>query len=200
MKQGLGIFRPALAVVVLATFVSACAVREHRPAGAWMDERQAWFAAHPYWSVSGRVAVREGQRGGSLAFDWQADGESHRIHLRTMTGGKQWRLEFSPGHAELEGSDVGRLIGSTPDPLVEAAVGWPIPVSHLTDWIRGLASPDSEQVVFASDGTLRRVVLEPWELAYQRFDEVNGQLMPVRLEAESPPYRVRLVLREWNWQ
>ena len=189
-----------LLAIGLAIFISACAVREERPAGAWMDERAAWFAVHPVWSVSGRAAIRDGERGGQLAFDWRADGDRHRVHLRTVTGGRQWLLEFEPGYAELEGTDVGRLVGPDPNALVEAAVGWAIPVVELSDWIRGLVAETDGAVEFGSDGTLRRVSMDPWELSYQRFDEVEGQLMPARLEAESPPYRVRLVLRSWDWQ
>ncbi len=187
-------------LVVMAVVVGACAVREQRPAGAWMDERQAWFALHSVWSVSGRAAIRDGQRGGQIAFDWQARGDHHRVHLRTVTGGRQWFLEFEPGHAELEGTDIDRLVGPEPNALVEAAVGWAIPVMELSDWIRGLVAETDGQVEFARDGTLRRVSLDPWDLSYQRFDDVEGQLMPARLEAESPPYRVRVVLRAWDWQ
>jgi outer membrane lipoprotein LolB len=155
---------------------------------------------HPVWSVSGRAAIRDGERGGQVAFDWQARGDHHRVHLRTVTGGRRWLLEFEPGFAELEGTDVGRIVGPDPNELVEAAVGWAIPVVELSDWIRGLVAETHGKVEFAPDGTLRRVALDPWELSYQRFDEVDGQLMPARLEAESPPYRVRLVLRSWKWQ
>lgn len=188
-----------VAVVVLALVVSACAVREQRPPGTWMEEREAWFADHPVWSVRGRLALRDGQRGGQLNFEWQAHGDHHRIHLRTFTGGKQWVLEFRPGYARLEGSDVGAIAGPEPDALAERAVGWPIPVTEMIDWVRGLATTQGARVEFARDGTLSRVVHDPWDLNYQRFDEIRGQLMPVRLEAESPPYRVRMVLREWNW-
>lgn len=184
----------------LVLVISACAVREHRPAGSWMEEREYWFQAHPVWSVSGRAAIRDGRRGGQLAFDWQAVGERHRIHLRTVTGGRQWVLEFEPGYAELEGTDVGRIVGPDPNELVEAAVGWQVPVVELSDWIRGLVGTAPARVEYARDGTLKQVSMAAWQLTYHRFDELDGQLMPVSLEAESPPYRVRLVLRAWEWQ
>ncbi len=197
MKLGAGRW---LLIVCLILLISACAVREQRPAGSWMAERESWFAAHPVWSVSGRAAIRDGQRGGQIAFDWQAVGDRHRIHLRTITGGRQWVLEFEPGYAELEGSDVGRIVGPEPNMLVEQAVGWSIPVVELSDWIRGLVGAENAAVEFSRDGTLRQVSLAPWELSYQRFDDIDGQLMPARMEAESPPYRVRLVLRSWDWE
>lgn len=198
MRSGSVVRLAALGVLVLV--LSACAVREQRPDGAWMEEREAWFAAHPVWSVSGRAAIRDGQRGGQLAFEWHADGDRHHVRLRTVTGGRQWLLEFEPGHAELQGTDVGHITGPDPNALVEAAVGWAIPVVELSDWIRGLIGTHDGQMEFAPDGTLARVSLTPWELSYQRFDDIDGQLMPVRMEAESTPYRVRLVMRAWEWQ
>lgn len=194
-----GITAAFAAVVVAAVLASGCAVREERPAGAWLAERDAWFAEHPVWSVSGRVGLSDGKRGGSLAFTWRARGDHHRIFLRTSTGGKQWQLVFRPDYAVLEGSDVDRLIGNNPDPLVEAAVGWPIPVRDLAWWIRGLLPPGSSRPEYAADGSLESASAPPWQLEFQRFGEVGGVLLPQRLQAQSDSYRVRLVLRDWHW-
>jgi len=182
-----------------ALLISACATREPRPAGAWLEQRADWFERHPEWSLSGRVGLSDGQRGGSLSFHWRASVDHHRIDLRTTTGGKRWQLEFGPHVAILEGSDIDRLVGTEPDPLVEAAVGWPIPVAALAWWIRGLPGGHEERAVFAPDGTLEQILGDDWRLVYQRFEEVNGQLMPARMQATSGEYRVRLALREWRW-
>jgi outer membrane lipoprotein LolB len=185
----------ALLIVMLA----GCATRETRPQGAWLEEREALFAAHPVWNVSGRLSLSDGQRGGQLAFDWQADGEDHEVMLRTVMGGRQWRLRFGPEYAHLEGSDVGELWGLDPDPLVEAAVGWPIPVRELAWWIRGLIPPGADGVVrYAADGSLSTGESPPWTLSFQRFDSSEGVLMPTRLQADSSPYRVRMVMRDWT--
>jgi len=187
-----------LGTVVLA-MVTGCAVREQRPAGAWLEEREQLFDGIDHWSVSGRVALSDGQRGGSLGFEWLARGDQHEVRLRTLAGGRQWRLEFGPGHAFLEGSEVGQMRGRDPDPLVEAAVGWPIPVAELAWWIRGLIPPDQRHDVhYADDGTLAAAVTEPWAIEFQRFSQVGSVLMPARVQADSEPYRVRVVLRDWN--
>lgn len=188
-----------LLVAAACLLVVACAVRETRPQGAWLEERRALFADHPNWVVSGRAALRDGRRGGQLSFTWQARGDRHIIDLRTVTGGKRWRLEFEPGRAELVGSEVGRLVGSEPEPLVEQAVGWPIPVSRLSDWIRALVSDAEEHVVYADDGTIKGLNGEDWLLEYRRFETVDEVLMPTLLEARSDSYRVRLVMRDWDW-
>ena len=185
--------------MLLAVLASGCALREPRPDGAWLDEREALFAAHPVWSVTGRVGLSDGRRGGSLAFDWSADGDHHEVRLQTVTGGRQWRLRFGPTRAVLEGSEVGILQGRDPEPLVEAAVGWPIPIGELAWWIRGIVPPGGgSQVRFAADGTLEAASSPPWDIEFQRFDRRMGELLPVRIEANSADYRVRLVLRRWN--
>lgn len=183
---------------LMAVFLAACAAREHRPAGAWLSEREALFAAHPVWSVSGRMGLSDGVRGGSLAFDWQANGDVHELSLRTVAGGRQWRLAFGPDGAILEGSGIDRMWAPDPDPLVEAAVGWPVPVRDMAWWIRGLPPPAADAgMFFAADGSLARVESTPWTMEYQRFDSTGQALMPSRLQAESGRYRVRVVLRDW---
>ncbi len=186
-------------LVVCAALASGCAVREQREAGAWLAEREALFARHEQWSVSGRMALSDGTRGGSLAFEWTADGDTHDVHLRTVAGGRQWRLSFGPEGALLEGSNIERMWALDPDPLVEAAVGWPVPVREMSWWIRGLPPPDSDaEISYASDGSLSRVASEPWIMVYQRFDAGPEALMPSRLQADSGDYRVRVVLRDWQ--
>lgn len=177
--------------------LTACAPREVRPPGDWLHEREQLFAAYPAWTVAGRIALSDGERGGTLSFDWQADGEHHRVGLRTTAGGKQWRLEFGPEYALLEGSDVDQLIGTLPEPLVEAAVGWPIPVTLMSDWIRGLPAPPDAALAFNTDGTLAGLRHDTWELQYQRYREQLGILLPQRMEAASGPYRVRVAVGTW---
>lgn len=198
MKPACWADRALLGLLVLAV-LGGCAVREQRPSGAWLEERERYFAELDHWSVSGRVALSDGEQGGSLAFDWLARGDAHEVRLRTVAGGRQWRLSFSPGRAFLEGSEVDDMRGSNPDPLVEAAVGWPIPVSELAWWIRGLMPPAKRhQVSFAEDGTLAFAITDPWTIDFQRFARAGPVLMPSRIQADAEPYRVRMVLRNWN--
>jgi len=193
---------PACARLAAATalcLLAACAVREPRPEGAWLEERAAWFQAHENWQVIGRVGLSDGERGGSLDFLWRARGERHLIHLRTGSGGRQWRLVFDPDGAELVGSDIDALRGPRPDPLVEEAVGWPIPVEELRFWLRGLLPPGPATAWFDDDGTIRSAESGAWTLDFTRFGEVDGVLMPTRMEARSGRYRVRLAMSDWRF-
>ncbi len=199
MKPGSAATGALLCAVLM---LAGCAVREPRPEGAWLSERRAWFDSHPVWSVSGRLGLSDGERGGSLAMHWQSRGEHHRISLRTVAGGKQWLLEMSPGHAVLTGSDIDVLRGPDPDALVEHAVGWPIPVRWMSSWLRGLPAPAGADVEFAVDGTMESLAWERWWLDYQRWRETadGAILLPARVEARRAPHRVRASLANWKFE
>ena len=187
--------------ILLLLMLSGCAVREPRPDGAWLQERERWFDAHPDWSVKGRLGLSDGERGGSLSFDWQASGERHQVMLRTVAGGRQWRLEFDPSGALLEGSDIGRLSGPEPDALVERAVGWPILVLWMSRWLRGLPAPERAQMFFDDDGTLASLNHQSWVIDFSRWSlSQDDLLLPARIEARDDPYRVRAALSGWRFE
>lgn len=186
-----------LAVVLL---LSACAIREQRAQGEWLAERQSWFESYPDWRVTGRLSVSDGEQGGQMSFDWKGQGNQHDLRLRSVVGGKQWRLMFNESGALIEGSDVGLVRADDPDILVSEIVGWPIPVSQLAWWLRGMPASETDQIVFADDGTMDRVAHGDWSLEYVRYEQPReGPLMPERVEALSAPYRVRMILRTWRW-
>jgi len=190
--------RAAAALVVLA--IAGCAVRESRPEGEWLAERRAWFDARPGWSVSGRLGLSDGERGGTLSMRWRADGDRHEVSLRTVAGGRQWRLEMAPGHAVLTGSEIGTLTGPDPDALVEHAVGWPLPVRWMSRWLRGLPAPTGAVTTYAADGALATLAWDGWWLEFERWRELDGGvLLPARVEARNPPHRVRAVLSGWRF-
>jgi outer membrane lipoprotein LolB len=189
--------RRALALAVVVSLAAGCAVREPRPEGEWLAERAAWFAQRGEWSVRGRLGLSDGERGGTLALRWRAVGASHEIVLRTVAGGRQWRLELDPGGARLTGTGIEPLVGPDPDPLVERAIGWPIPVRWMSEWLRGLPGP--ARADYADDGTLAGLAWRDWTLDYERWRALDdaGILLPARVEARNPPYRVRAVLSDW---
>lgn len=188
--------------IVVSLLASGCAMREPRPEGAWLTERQAWFDDHQRWSVRGRLGLSDGDRGGSLSMTWIAVGSSHEVLLRTVVGGKQWRLEMGPSGSTLTGSDIGMLQGQDPDLLVERAVGWPIPVRWMSEWLRGLPAPRAATTRYAEDGVLLALAWAGWDLDFARWRQLDGDgvLLPARVTAENPPYRVRAALSGWQFE
>ena len=102
------------------------------------------------------------------------------------------------GFAALSGTRVGRRTAAEPASLVSQALGWEVPVDYLRDWLRGLPGAGDAVTAYARDGSVKSIRYEGWQVEYQRFDTSEGVLLPIRLEATSGPYRVRVAISDWR--
>ena len=65
------------------------------------------------------------------------------IRLSGPLGRGAARPTGRPDAVSLEVAGQGRFEADSPEALVEAQLGWQLPVSHLLWWVRGLPAPDS---------------------------------------------------------
>lgn len=178
---------------------------------SWLDDRQAFFKSYPNWQASGRMAIKDGDRGISVNFDWINQGD--RFELRLRTSGGRWVMLVQPGYAELEGTRIGRLEASSAEPLTEQALGWPVPVSLLKSWMRALPAPEGARLRFANDGSVLGISHEDWRISYQKYaqftPEMNTEtqwqtglqqdvLLPTRLDATKGQYAIKVLISDWT--
>lgn len=185
--------------LLLIGLLMGCGVFQSRPdvhSGAWVEQRRSAFADLSGWRLHGRMAIADGERGGSASFVLNDDIEGYlRLNISATAG--RWRLLVDQCGAELEGTRMDMRRASRPEPLVSEALGWYLPVSLMRDWVRGLPAPPGARLEFNDDGTLRRILHQHWTIEYQRYREHEGLLLPQRLEATNGAYRVRLMIRSW---
>lgn len=191
-------------MVMSTLIITACATQIERPSGVEVVSAQAWFAEHPVWSVSGRVALSDGESGGQLNITW-ADRQDHvEVVLRSRLGGRWWRLVFNDEQAQLSAHDRPTERLGDADELVAQATGWPVPVTAMHDWIRGLEVPP-KRAGDAANGVDDAIINDGgWRVEVTEHGWVTGAAgqavrLPKRLQAERPPHRIRVVFGEWEW-
>ena len=206
-------FRVVTVLISLLLLVGCRGVPERGDAqGNWLSERQQYFAGQQRWSARGRLAISDGNKGLSVNFDLLHHERGYELVMRT-TGGR-WTLQVRPDLATLEGTRIERMVDTAPEPLVSAALEWPVPVTRLLDWLRALpgatsggSSAAAELLLqMAGDGSLKRILYQDWTVDYTRYELVTDSnsdratqlLMPIRLEASSGNYRIRTLISEWN--
>ena len=78
-------------------------------------------------------------------------------------------------------------------------LGWSFPVRSARYWMRGRLDPaDPGQRLLDSDGFLTGLQQHGWNVALNRFSEVDGQLLPDRLVLENPQLTLKTVISEWR--
>jgi len=164
-----------------------------------LEARRATLAARAQWSFEGRVAVSDGKDSGSARVSWEQDGERYRVTLRAPVSGETWRLSGDAAACVLEGVRPQPVHGTDREELLHRELGWRLPVRALAAWMRGLtAAPAQAEVALADDGLPRELRESGWRVVYRDFDRASDPALPSRIEAEKPPYQVRLAVAQWK--
>jgi len=199
-----------LAVIAAAVLLASCAgrpIREAPPVAAdaalaTQAAREATLAADPEWSLAGRVALANGERGGSGRLDWRQAGPRAEVSLSAPITRQSWRLVADPAGATLEGLEGGTRHGAEAGRLLLESTGWRIPVEALPFWLRGARAPGMGEatLAFGPDGRLARMEQGGWTILYDRWglDDTAGLALPHRLEASRDDARVRLLVETWG--
>ena len=199
-----------LAVVLLA----ACTAAPVRPdldpaqvaaAEAAQTRREATLREQRDWSLSGRIAVSSRGKGGSGRIDWFQDGSNYRVSLSAPVTRQGWRLSGDADHALLEGLEGGPRRGNDARQLLLGATGWDIPVTALSEWVRGARAPalGPARITYGANGLPWSIEQGGWVIQYQwpELDPtapVPGLQLPSRLDASRGEATVKLLVDEWG--
>jgi outer membrane lipoprotein LolB len=143
-----------------------------RMAVRWRDE-----------SVSGNVAWRHRQKNSEMVFT-------------SALGSTIARLIEDPSGVQLTAADGTVHQARDAATLTQSILGFPVPLSALSDWVRARPSPSSEAVV-ERDAYGRPTALTQagWRIEYSAYD---NQGRPLRLRVSRPEIELRLAISEWK--
>jgi len=197
--------------LLLLLLLTGCITRPKSPpappAAAEITEadRQAWLHAHPEWSFTGRIALRQQGKGGSGRIEWQQQGSHYRIRLSAPVTRQSWQLtgDFADGHARIEGIEGGPLDGTDAEALLWEATGWDIPLYRLSDWVRGVHHAEG---TFDEQGRPQQFQYGEWNVTYRLWHPSTDTLpsLPKRIEVERmeggpDAPRIRLMIDRWEF-
>jgi outer membrane lipoprotein LolB len=195
-------FRPI--AIAAALLLAACTTQPARQAlppvvgapEAHEAARAMKLEAMTSWSMSGRIAVSNGQQGGSGRIEWQQDGAHYVATLSAPVTRQSWRVFGGADGATIEGMAGGPRRGPDASALVFEATHWRVPVGALGDWLLGLKR-DGDRVHFGGDGRVDRIEGEGWIVSYSDWHSTAGVELPGRIEAVQGTAKVRLVVDSW---
>lgn len=165
--------------------------------GAVQAERERMILERESWALRGRIAVSDGEDGGSARINWDAGPEQYELWIYAPLAQGTWRLEGDSDGAVLTGPE-GDFRGPDAQSLLVRHLGWHLPVSGLIHWVRGVRAPGPvESVVLDDRGRLQTLRQDGWTVTYDQWADYPGLDMPRRIEAVFPPYQVKLVIQDW---
>ena len=192
--------------VALLLLLAACAGPRVRPQPAdtaslaGQTAREQALAAHPDWTLRGRLGVSDGRDSGSGSLEWAQEGDAFRFRVHAPVTGKTWILQGRDGHVVLEGLREQPIEGDDAAQLLERELGWRVPVTELAQWARAMRAAGPAQVTFRADGLPATIEQAGWRVEYLDYDDSREPALPRKVFASNGDYKVRLAIREWTLQ
>jgi outer membrane lipoprotein LolB len=146
------------------------------------------------FELSGRVAVRNAKDSGSARIFWRHSSGADEMLVTSPVGQTIARIRREDGVYRLETGDRKEYQAADAESLTEEALGWRLPLSGLSDWVQGHASPDRPAEVTGSPSEGLDIRQDGWRVAYEEFRE--GKPFRMRLSREG--IEIRLVVDQWS--
>ncbi|MDZ7853454.1 MAG: lipoprotein insertase outer membrane protein LolB [Halomonas sp.] len=189
---------PLLALALLAGCAGRAPAPEgERAAGQWQAQTER-LAELDTWVLVGKVGLRTPEESTSANLDWSQHPHYYRLLISGPFGSGRSTLEGREGRFSLTTGE-GRFEAETPEALMEQQLGWSLPVSALSDWIRGLPAEDSAHRLEKDEmGFPLRLEQDGWEIEYRAWERVAELWLPRRLVMTYDDLRVTLVVTDWR--
>jgi outer membrane lipoprotein LolB len=188
--------RVLLAVCVLA-LLAGCAGTGIRP-GADDAER---------WQLTGKLGIRADRLAESATIDWRQCGEHFDVRLTSPLGQTVARIEGRGEQLSVWMDGREPVLTDAPEQLLQARLGWSIPVRVLRYWVRGEAAPArvapghsaSEKVAqfTGPQGQPAALAQSGWQVRYPAWHQREGLSLPARVVVSDVHVQTTLLIREW---
>lgn len=191
---------PALAALCLT--MSACATfgtpeRTERPQASGRDLQQRL-------ELSGRLSVRyqAQQKEEALhgSFNWSQTPERTSVTLLSPLGQTVAVIEAGPAGATMTQAGQPLRVAADVDTLTAEALGWPLPVAGMREWLQGVAI-DSEGRRFAASPQAEEVMTsDGWRIRYSGWGEGGRprRIDLARHTEQAGEVSIRIVIDSWQ--
>ncbi len=191
----------------LCALLTACAAPPLAPSQAQTAVQQRRYA--DAIELAGRMSLQYRGAGGEESlhgsFQWSQTPQRTRLTLLSPLGQTLAIVEADAGGASLSQAGQPLRTAADPDALVQSALGWPLPVAGLRDWLQGFARDAAGRPWVASAVADSTVTTDSgWHITYAAWQQDDaGGARPRRIDlrhAATPagPVALRLVIDQWQ--
>lgn len=187
-------------LLLLLAIVTGCAVHSPATVSGTPDRAlQEQLSAIRHWQLEGKLAVRTPQQAESARVQWRQDGDSFDIRLSGPAGLKATHIYGMPGGVRFEQGERVESAGSA-EVLSERLIGWPLPATEMTWWLRGLPASNQppDAIRYDAGGWLAELEQGDWTIRFSDYRILDGTALPGRIEAGRGDVKITLVIKQWT--
>ncbi|MEO7207940.1 MAG: lipoprotein insertase outer membrane protein LolB [Steroidobacteraceae bacterium] len=188
--------RRALTLIGCFVLAGCATTRTLPPPSTQWEQRAGELQRADAWQLDGRAAVALGTQGWQATLTWGQTDTGAEVHLAGPFGIGALALKQTPQGLSLNGAPPSDAVVS----LVQEKLGFDLPIENLHYWLLGVPNPGSTFDLSRNDQDRAKVLSQAgWNIAYDRYMPVAGDLLPARLVLTAGDVRVRIIIDHWNW-
>ena len=151
------------------------------------------------FAVEGKLSVFQNDRNQSANFRWRQMGEQYDIEVWGLLGQGRTRLTGQSEHLAIQRGGV-LLASGRPSEVMQAHLGFSLPVGVMWDWLQGHAASEGEKLELGDNQELVGFEEYGWHVSlarYRPFDDIDGQMRPSRIVATRGTQKVTVAIRRF---
>lgn len=188
--------------LILTLLLTACASlknTDEKPKTIPWQARQAQAQSIKQWDIQGVIGIKSDQQNFSAHYYWIQQGDNYTISLYGPLGVGAIKLQGNQHTVTLTSSDGKQYQASNPEQLMQDNVGWSLPVSDLTYWIRALPSPNlAHHETLDIYNRLTSLDQEGWHINYEQYQPTPGGDLPKKLSLKQTDIETNIVIQRWQ--
>ncbi len=166
------------------------------------EQRQQKLLRITNWGLKGRISVRTSDDGANANLVWEQKDATSEVSIFGAFGLGAVRLVQRPQEAVLYRNGEKPLYGNKAEELLLWETGLKIPLHSLGLWLRGLPG-EGREIAYDSYGRLRSLFYRDefdtlWAATFERYRDVSGIQLPVRIRVEGGDYVIKLRADTWD--
>ena len=156
------------------------------------------------WIINGRISVQTEYEGGQADYRWQQHNSTdYDIRLQAPMGAGTTLITGRVNGVSLKTSSGDELFDTDVDKMMLRLNGWPIPVSGMQYWVKGLPAPTSSFEIskWNKNGLPAVMMQDGWRIELRKYKKIGDNLLPGKLfinRQNNEEVDVRLIIRQWK--
>ena len=194
--------------ILIISALSGCSIFAPQPTEISIEEThfnwsqiKSKIQQQNHWSLIGKIGIRTPQDSLTIAINqWLQQNDNFEIELSsTFFGLGASSLKGNNQHLTLTESGEDPIYSEQPNILMESALGFPLPITHLTYWVKGLPAPNLlAKIEFNSQGLPTTIWQDQWQLQLSKYTLVDNIPLPQKIKLEHNNTRIILAIKKWK--
>ena len=163
------------------------------------EAHKAHLSALNQWQMDSRIFIQTKDDGFSSTIRWIQEGSSYQLRFSAPFNQGIYHMTGNPETVSILLPDNTEQSAKDPETLMKKALGFKLPVSGLSYWLRGLPYPDDpdRDIILDSNERLSKLEQAGWDIKISKYIHKDGYYLPTKLTMENKHLKMKMAVGQW---